>query len=58
VNDTDTARLEALHLLRLIAELEWELRSPVRLSAASETDVLAVLANAHVVLARIRGTLD
>ena len=47
MDDTDTARLEALHLLRLIAELEWELHSPVKLSAASETTMLAVLANAH-----------
>ncbi len=57
MDDTDTARLEALHLLRLIAELEWELHSPVKLSAASEATMLAVLTNAHKVLARIRGTL-
>lgn len=55
---TDAARREALSLLRLIAELEWNFRSEVKLSTASETAVLEALAGAHAALGRILATLD
>lgn len=53
----DGARRDALDLLRLIGELEWDLRSAFGLSHASETATLQALANAHAALARILAML-
>ena len=55
---TEAARREALNLLRLIGELEWDFQSTVKLSLVSETAILAALANAQRALARILATPD
>jgi hypothetical protein len=58
MDPADSARREALSLLRLIAQLEWDLRFSVKLSYHSETAVLTALANAHAALGRILATLE
>ena len=53
-----TARREALNLFRLIAELDWDFRSAVELSHATEMAILETLAKADDVLGHILATLD